>query len=73
MWAMLLARIYEVMPLLCPRCGSPLRVISFITEPKVIRKILLHLGQPTEPPPLSPARGPPQEEFEFFDPELTWD
>jgi len=24
-----------------------------------IRKILTHLGEPLEPPPLSPARGPP--------------
>ena len=24
-----------------------------------IRKILVHLGEPLEPPPVSPARGPP--------------
>ncbi|MFM8703613.1 MAG: transposase [Planctomycetia bacterium] len=29
------------------------------TEPGPIRKILTHLGEPLEPPPLSPARGPP--------------
>ena len=28
-------------------------------EPGPIRKILTHLGEPLEPPPLSPARGPP--------------
>ena len=27
--------------------------------PGPIRKILTHLGEPLEPPPLSPARGPP--------------
>ena len=32
---------------------------SFITEPGPIRKILAHLGEPLEPPPLAPARGPP--------------
>jgi hypothetical protein len=34
-------------------------LIAFITEPGPIRKILTHLGEPLEPPPLSPARGPP--------------
>ena len=28
-------------------------------EPGPIRKILTHLGEPLEPPPVSPARGPP--------------
>ena len=28
------------------------------TEPGPIRKILTHLGEPLEPPPVSPARGP---------------
>jgi hypothetical protein len=27
--------------------------------PGPIRKILTHLGEPLEPPPVSPARGPP--------------
>jgi hypothetical protein len=30
-------------------------------KPGPIRKILTHLGEPLEPPPLSPARGPPTE------------
>ena len=32
---------------------------ALITEPGPIRKILTHLGEPLEPPPVSPARGPP--------------
>ena len=28
-------------------------------KPGPIRKILTHLGEPLEPPPVSPARGPP--------------
>jgi len=32
---------------------------AFITEPGPIRQILTHLGEPLEPPPVSPARGPP--------------
>jgi hypothetical protein len=34
-------------------CGLPVR------EPGPIRKNLTHLGEPLEPPPISPARGPP--------------
>jgi len=41
------------------------RVIAFITEPGVIREILTHLGDPLEPPPVSPARGPPTDWGEF--------
>jgi hypothetical protein len=48
-------------PLLCPACGGDTRLISFITEPGPIRKILTHLGEPLETPPISPARGPPTE------------
>jgi hypothetical protein len=49
----------EELPLECPGCGGDIRLIAFITEPGPIRKILAHLGEPLEPPPLSPARGPP--------------
>jgi hypothetical protein len=42
-----------------PACGGDIRLIAFITEPGPIRKILTHLGEPLEPPPVSPARGPP--------------
>ena len=52
-WALLLARIYEVLPLLCPKCGGDMRIIAFITEGPV-REILGHLGESTSAP-----RGPP--------------
>jgi hypothetical protein len=58
-WAKLLARVGEEFPLECPNCGGDIRLIAFITEPGPIRKILTHLGEPLEPPPISPARGPP--------------
>jgi hypothetical protein len=44
--------------LLCPGCGGDIRLIAFITDPAPIRKILIHLGEPLEPPPLAPSRGP---------------
>ena len=58
-WALLLARIYEVFPLVCSRCGAEMRIIAFITDPSTIRDILLHVGEPTAPPRIAPARGPP--------------
>jgi hypothetical protein len=54
-WAALIRRIYEVDPLVCPRCGEAMRIIAFITEPKVIAKILRHLetkaSEGRSPPP----------------------
>ena len=58
-WAKLLARVGEEFPLECPNCGGDIRLIAFITQPGPIRKILTHLGEPLEPSPVSPARGPP--------------
>ena len=64
-WAMLLARIYENLPLACPKCGQPMRLIAFIMEPPVVEKILSHIGEPTEPPAVLPARAPPQMDLDF--------
>ena len=58
-WALLLARIYAIFPLVCPRCGSAMRIIAFITDGPTVRDILGHLGEPTAPPRIAPARGPP--------------
>jgi len=55
----LISRMGEEFPLECPGGGGDIRLIAFITEPGPIRKILTHLREPLEPPPLSPARGPP--------------
>ena len=32
-------------------------------QPRLVRKILTHLQLPTDPPPLAPARAPPESEF----------
>jgi hypothetical protein len=68
-WAMLLARIYEVLPLMCPQCGGEMKIIAFINEAVVIREILNHLGEPTSPPMLKPARGPPLWEMPGVEPD----
>ena len=54
-----MAWVGEEFPLECPGCGGDIRLIAFITEPRPVRKILTPLGEPLEPPPISPARGPP--------------
>ena len=60
-----MTRIYECLPLQCPSCGQPMRIIAFILEPPVIERILRHIGEPTEPPTILPARSPPQTELAF--------
>ena len=62
-WAALLARIYETFPLICPTCRTPLKFIAFLIDPEPITQILAHIGEPTSPPLLHPARGPPQTEL----------
>ena len=64
-WAMLLARIYDVLPLICPRCGQAMRLVAFIMDPIEIRRILTHVGEPVRPLVLSPARAPPQGELQW--------
>ena len=59
LWAELMARVFGVNVLRCPKCGGECRVIAMIDDPPVIRKILGHMGLPTEPIELAPARGPP--------------
>jgi hypothetical protein len=59
LWAVLIARIYEVFPLLCPICGGQMRIIAFITHSAEIRHILDHIGADSEPPHIASARGPP--------------
>ena len=59
LWAALLARIYEILPLRCALCGSQVRIIAFITDEPAIHCILSDLGEPTAPPEAAPARAPP--------------
>jgi hypothetical protein len=62
-WARLIRKVYEVDPLECPKCKGPMRVITLIDDPAVVRRILEHLGLwaplPTErSPPVDPASWP---------------
>ena len=59
LWATLIARLFELFPLTCPDCGAEMKIIAFVTETPSVRAILEHIGEPTRPPAISPARGPP--------------
>ncbi len=46
-------------PLLCPVCGSDMRLIAAVTEREPVQRILRHIAEPPLPPPVSPACSPP--------------
>jgi hypothetical protein len=48
---MLLARIYEAFPLVCPVCRAEMRLIAFLTDRASITRILKHLGERAHAPP----------------------
>jgi hypothetical protein len=62
-WAMLLARIYEALPLPCPCCGGAMRIHPFVPEQAAVRRILENAGESARPSRLSPSRPPLWEEF----------
>jgi hypothetical protein len=43
-WARLIQKVYNLDPLKCPKCGGKMRIISFIEDELVIKKILSHLN-----------------------------
>jgi len=61
-WAELMKRTFEVDVLRC-ECGAERRVIAFITDHGTARRILAHLGLPSEPPISAPSRAPPVLDF----------
>ena len=50
-WARLIAKIYEVDPLVCAKCGSEMKVLSVILDSYEINKILKHLVKIGKSPP----------------------
>jgi len=38
-WARLIQKIYETDPLCCPKCSGKMKILSFIEDPEVIKKI----------------------------------
>ena len=50
-WARLIAKVYEVDPMVCPRCGSSMKALAVITDRREVAKILRHLVKTGRPPP----------------------
>ena len=56
MWRECIKKIWEVDPLVCPKCTGEMKIISFIYKRTVIKKILTHMnlyeerGNPRVPP-----------------------
>jgi hypothetical protein len=42
-WAEMIRKVYEVDPLVCPRCGGRMKVVAFLTEYAVADRIIRHL------------------------------
>jgi len=42
-WAAMIRKVYEVDPMLCPRCGGRMKVVAFLTEPAIVDRIIDHL------------------------------
>ncbi len=57
-WARLLRKVFEVDPLLCPRCRVEMEVVACITDPAVIDAILRHRRENGLVSPFE-ARAPP--------------
>jgi hypothetical protein len=50
-WARMLAKIYEINPYICPKCGSEMKVIAIIKDTSEIKKILRYLKKIDRAPP----------------------
>ena len=42
-WAAMIRKIYEVDPMICPKCGGRMKIVAFITEVAVVDRIMEHL------------------------------
>ncbi len=67
-WARLIQKIYNVNPLVCSKCLGSMRIISFIEDEQLVKKILKHLDLwDVRRKPPARAHGPPPETFIIYD------
>ena len=65
-WAQLMARVFSLDVLECPKCEAKgMQRIATITDGASLRKLLRSVGLPADSPIPSPARLPPQAELDF--------
>jgi hypothetical protein len=52
-WARLIKKVFNIDPLLCPKCDGKMKIISFIEDHATIKQILVHLNlwMNHDPPP----------------------
>jgi hypothetical protein len=59
-WARLIAKVYQVDPLVCTRCGRRMSILAFVSDQHSISRILEHLGlrspELDRPPPAREIR-----------------
>jgi len=58
-WAAMLQKVFEVNPLMCPKCGESMRIIAFIEkrdQPDVVERILKHCNLWREPKTRAPPK-----------------
>jgi len=68
MWRECIKKIWEVDPLTCPKCNGGMKIISFIYQRKVIKKILTYLNIFKEK---KNQRAPPRVETEYTEPAIV--
>ena len=80
-WAACLARVFEVYPLTCPKCGLDMKPVAVILNDKELVRLLTHLDLPVEFPRFRPAAqaslyehacGPPDEQCQL-DPRVDYE
>ena len=54
-----LKRCFSIDVLQCASCGGRMKLVALLTDLQQVRRFLRGIGEPTEPPPREPARGPP--------------
>jgi hypothetical protein len=54
-WAGMIRKVYEVDPMVCPKCGGKMKVVAFITDYPAVDRIIDHLTLTfvAEKPPFS--------------------
>lgn len=66
-WARLIKKVYEVDPLVCPKCGENMKITAFIQDQHEIKRICENLGiQDWRAPPRFETKSEPQI-IELFD------
>jgi len=60
-WAAMIRKVYEVDPMVCPKCGGTMKVVVFITDYAAVDRIIDHLkltfvaAKPVDVPASLPA------------------